>query len=378
MLYRSGKGVEKDDSMATEWFRLAAAKGDTVAQHNLGLSYFTGKGNRKDYAESVKWHRKAANKGYPPAEYSMGLRYAKGNGVKQDDAEAASWYLKAAKHGHLSAQNNLGLRYRKGQGVDQDYAEAMKWFREAAERGHSRAQYNLGNMYLKGQGVKPDREAAETWFRKAEDQGHKGGPNRRSRAQETESFGAHHQDVPGEHRKEGRRPPQENGEEVQGDGPENHLVVPDVGEPLPDPLHPGTDVGRRFGGVRDEPEADDGDQIENQGDAVGVGRGPPTHQEPCQGRAADGADLEGQGVPGDGPGQEGLGHQHGRQCHACRRPECPCDPEGKGHGDEDRDGEDPADGSPHQRSCAQRLGGKTDGEDDFSRVPVRHNPGGER
>ena len=43
-----------------ELLRPLAAKGDAVAQFNLGLMYENGKGVTQDYKEAAKWFQKAA------------------------------------------------------------------------------------------------------------------------------------------------------------------------------------------------------------------------------------------------------------------------------------------------------------------------------
>ena len=51
-----------------EAFKVAAEKGDAIAQFNLGLSYYHGKGVLQDYAQAVYWYRKAAEQGHPDAK----------------------------------------------------------------------------------------------------------------------------------------------------------------------------------------------------------------------------------------------------------------------------------------------------------------------
>jgi len=79
-MYAKGQGVPQDDQEAVRWSRLAAERGDAVAQSNLGLMYAKGQGVPQDYTEAVKWYRLAAEQGDAVAQSILGLKYAKGQG----------------------------------------------------------------------------------------------------------------------------------------------------------------------------------------------------------------------------------------------------------------------------------------------------------
>ncbi len=149
-----------------------AMKGDAVAQYVTGLMYRSGKGVEKDYAKAAVWFRKAGNQGYAQAQLNLGLLYRNGQGVERSAVEAVTWYRKAAERGDTVAQYNLGAMYNEGIGVLKDSAEAFKWCRKAAEQGYPDAQYQISGMYFKGIGVQEDKVEAGKWLRKAADQGH--------------------------------------------------------------------------------------------------------------------------------------------------------------------------------------------------------------
>lgn len=67
-MYRSGRGVPKDDVHAASWFRKAAEQGHAKAQFNLGKHYYNGEGIPQDHAQALNWYRKAAEQGLAPAE----------------------------------------------------------------------------------------------------------------------------------------------------------------------------------------------------------------------------------------------------------------------------------------------------------------------
>ena len=145
-MYRSGRGVPKDDVHAASWFRKAAEQGHAKAQCNLGQMYFYGEGVQQDDAQAVSWCRKAAEQGLAKAQNKLGWMYASGRGVPKDDVHAASWFRKAAEQGHAKAQFNLGKHYYNGEGIPQDHAQALNWYRKAAEQGLAPAEDVIAHM----------------------------------------------------------------------------------------------------------------------------------------------------------------------------------------------------------------------------------------
>ena len=57
LLYRNGKGVEKDFSKAIKWYLLAAENGHAKAQAKLGYMYVNGEGVNKNYVRAYMWGR---------------------------------------------------------------------------------------------------------------------------------------------------------------------------------------------------------------------------------------------------------------------------------------------------------------------------------
>ena len=57
LLYRNGKGVEKDFSTAIKWYLLAAENGHAKAQAKIGYMYVNGEGVNKNYVRAYMWGR---------------------------------------------------------------------------------------------------------------------------------------------------------------------------------------------------------------------------------------------------------------------------------------------------------------------------------
>jgi len=71
-MYRKGRGVEMDLSIAAQWYQKAATEGDAEAQFELGDMYKEGVGVEKNNALAIKWFRKAANQGHETAKRRLG------------------------------------------------------------------------------------------------------------------------------------------------------------------------------------------------------------------------------------------------------------------------------------------------------------------
>jgi TPR repeat protein len=122
---------------------------------------------KQNYAEAMRWYRIAAEKGNALAQIRVGGLYADGHGVPQNYGEALRWFRLAAAQGNSVAQRNVGISYLQGRGVAQDYAQALSWLRKAADQGDVDAQRAVGFVYFNGLGTAPDRAQAVSWWRKA-------------------------------------------------------------------------------------------------------------------------------------------------------------------------------------------------------------------
>jgi TPR repeat protein len=102
----------------------AAEAGHPRAQYNAGCHYHYGKGVPKDPTKATLWWRKAAEQGYPSAQYNLGLLCLEQIGAD----ESFKWMREAASNGHQQAQSYLGIAYFWGGSlVARDKAVALKW-----------------------------------------------------------------------------------------------------------------------------------------------------------------------------------------------------------------------------------------------------------
>ena len=69
----------------------------------LGWRYENGSGVQQDYAKAAYWYRIAAERGDPVAQNNLGLLLHYGHGVQQDDVEAYAMFCVAAEKGCTNA-----------------------------------------------------------------------------------------------------------------------------------------------------------------------------------------------------------------------------------------------------------------------------------
>jgi TPR repeat protein len=184
-MYRTGKGIPKNQAAATEWYRKAAEQGHARAQLEFGKALELGRGIPRDLTEAAKWIRKAsealakasealalektlksAEAGDAEAQFELGGMFRTGKGITEDQVAATEWYRKAAEQGHARAQLEFGKALEFGRGIPRDLTEAAKWIRKAAEQDNSDAFFSLGKLYYFGWGVPRDTTEAARWFRK--------------------------------------------------------------------------------------------------------------------------------------------------------------------------------------------------------------------
>ena len=125
---------------------LLAKEGESIDQYNRG-KILAEIQVPPDNKRAVKWYALAAKKGYTDAQNDLGVMYEKGRGVKQNYKTALKWYSLAAKQGEPVSQHNLAVMYENGQGIKQSYKSAIKWYTLAAKQGYVDSQNNLGVIY---------------------------------------------------------------------------------------------------------------------------------------------------------------------------------------------------------------------------------------
>ncbi len=131
-----------------EQTKIAAEKGDALAQLELGELHYQGMGTGRDFAEALKAYQKAAAQGNVLAEANVGWMYERGLGIGIDPKLAMEWYTKAAQKGHIEAQLNLAEIYYNQKGLPKrDYTNAFYWYTIAMGLGNKEAKTFAPRMH---------------------------------------------------------------------------------------------------------------------------------------------------------------------------------------------------------------------------------------
>ena len=200
LMYRDGKGVDKDRNQAVDWLKKAAKAGNRKAADVLAGQFdiridlpkaqkTAAAPERSVGKESADFNeiKKRAFSGDAEAKFELAKRYRDGNGTEKSEPLALKWFQRAARQGHVEAQfafaealkkENpealylMGLMYRTGDGVEKDPGLALDWLKKAADKGHPEAMYTIGTVYRTGDGVAANPALAAKWLKKAANAGY--------------------------------------------------------------------------------------------------------------------------------------------------------------------------------------------------------------
>ncbi len=150
--------------------RLAAARGEMVAQYFVANRFAEGKGVPQNWEEAGRWYARAAAQGHAPAQYRFAVMFERGQGVEKDPARARVWYTRAADQGNLKAMHNLAVTMSGPDATPDDHAIAAQWFAKAAEQGLADSQFNLAIFFENGLGLNRDVVEAYKWYTLAANQ----------------------------------------------------------------------------------------------------------------------------------------------------------------------------------------------------------------
>ncbi len=157
-----GRGIEKDETQARQWFERAAAQDDLFALMMVAdaLEGYQELGSTERMQEVLE---RAAAQGEPQPLFSLAWHThmtCDDRHVVYDCREREIGYLRqAADLGHVPSQAELGSELIRGI----DAVEGFQWLLKAAEAGHYRAMRLTARSYRNGSGVQADMEQADYW-----------------------------------------------------------------------------------------------------------------------------------------------------------------------------------------------------------------------
>ncbi|KAL2384438.1 hypothetical protein RJZ90_001916 [Blastomyces dermatitidis] len=177
MGYEGGGGTKRDPMKAVQWYRRAAALGDTPAMYKMGMILLKGLlGQQRNPREGVSWLKRAserADESNPHALHELALLYENPNGIDaviQDEAYSRELLEQAAELGYKFSQYRLGIAYEHGLlGCPVDPRVSIMWYSQAAAQGEHQAELSLSGWYLTGaEGILQQSDTeAYLWARKA-------------------------------------------------------------------------------------------------------------------------------------------------------------------------------------------------------------------
>ena len=145
-----GKGMAKNERLATQYLTLAADAGDPTA--NLAVANLLYK--NRDYVGALDRYRRVPN----PSE-NVRFRIAELS-IDSNPAQSMDSLLAMAARDNVNAMEMLGKVYYNGIQTPVDMAAAASWNRRAAARGSHRAAWLLASQLINGRGVERDYDQA--------------------------------------------------------------------------------------------------------------------------------------------------------------------------------------------------------------------------
>ena len=125
-------GLVKSDKKAAKIWKRAVELGDVRAMVFLGEVYKTGSGVKLDKKKAERLYRMAADRGDAVAQNNLGA-------LLDSEEEAFRYYALSADQGYTYAETSLGCCYKNGAGTEVDLGKARYWFERAAAKGDDRA-----------------------------------------------------------------------------------------------------------------------------------------------------------------------------------------------------------------------------------------------
>lgn len=179
LFYQKGIYVSKDQKKAFEWLLKSADSGFSLAQTEVGNTYFTGSDFvEKDEKKGILYYEKSAKQKDVLAIYQLGKAFEKGLGVEINLKKALEYYKSSCELGFDQGGYECGRFYYGGFGIEKDLKRAFDYFMESSLKGNQFSQCSLGLCYETGSGVEKNLSEALKWYQISADQGNELGNER--------------------------------------------------------------------------------------------------------------------------------------------------------------------------------------------------------
>lgn len=192
-IYYNGLGVETNYSEAAKWYQkeLNSSRPSVSACENLAIMYRYGKGVEKDIAKANELYKKAIERAKESLKTAiewceldlaafnaedLGRLYENSPEGIKSNGMALEYYEKAAEMNSQSVAVNekLGLAYAKGIGRPIDHEKAARFLCIAINHGCTNGEvyYLAADLYHHGKGVDDNDYIAKMYYRNAIDLGY--------------------------------------------------------------------------------------------------------------------------------------------------------------------------------------------------------------
>ena len=166
-LYSTGEYIDRDLSMASNFYEHGASLGDNYSRNKLGVIYRDGTGRAVDLEQAFALFYLSAQSGNEWGQCLLGQMYKEGTHVERDWEAAARLFTLSAKQGLADAQVELGSMYGQGLGVSADRGKAIELYKAAAQQDSALANCNLGVIYITGNGITQSIDTGVKYMKRA-------------------------------------------------------------------------------------------------------------------------------------------------------------------------------------------------------------------
>jgi hypothetical protein len=141
--YREGHyGLVQSDKKAAKIWKRAVELGDVDAMVYLGEMYIKGLGVKLDKKKAERLCRMAADRGDAVAQCHL----AASLDSEEKFEESFRYIVLAANQGYIAGETCLGMCYRDGEGTEVDLGKARYWFERAAAKGDENSIKALAHL----------------------------------------------------------------------------------------------------------------------------------------------------------------------------------------------------------------------------------------
>lgn len=140
-IFNEGNIVQKNDSIAYEYYMKAAVNGYAASQRMIGKFFEDGIFVNANYNESLKWYSLATEQNDVVAMYKMGMHFAREDSVnnlskrKLRKSQAIIYMRKSARAGNKDAQNFIVKCFAESKYLKKSRKKAFEWMKSIAELG---------------------------------------------------------------------------------------------------------------------------------------------------------------------------------------------------------------------------------------------------